>query len=242
VSRAVPLFEPAALADRSRALEGAPPQEILAWALSEYAPRLAISTAFGVEGCALIDMAVKLDPAVRVFTVDTDFLFPETRALIARMVERYGLELTTLRGQVSKEEQEARHGLALYARDSDLCCALRKVEPTRRAVAGLDAWIAGLRRDQGKTRAGIQILERFDHDDGAPLVKVSPLARWTRADTWRYVLEHQVPYNPLLDGGYRSIGCWPCTRPVGEEGDERAGRWVGSDKKECGIHTFLARG
>jgi phosphoadenosine phosphosulfate reductase len=235
----MPLVDVAALAEKGRALEGRPPQEILAWALAEYAPRVAISTAFGVEGCALIDMAVKLDPRVAVFTVDTDFLFPETRALIERMVERYGLALTTFRGATTRAEQEARHGLALYAKDSDRCCALRKVEPTRRAVAGLDAWIAGLRRDQGPSRAAIQILERYDHDDGTPLVKVNPLAAWTRKETWRYVLENRVPYNLLLDEGYKSVGCWPCTRPVSDSADERAGRWAGSGKTECGIHTFL---
>jgi phosphoadenosine phosphosulfate reductase len=237
----MPLLDAEGLARRSRELEGAPPQEILAWALAEYAPRVAISTAFGVEGCALIDMAVRLDPGVQVFTVDTDFLFPETEALIGRMVARYGLRLTTFRGEVTKAEQERRHGLALHGRDPDLCCALRKVEPTRRALSGLSAWIAGLRRDQGPSRAGIQLLERYDHDDGSPLVKVNPLAAWTRKDTWAYVLEHDVPYNELLDGGYRSIGCWPCTRPVDAGGDERDGRWNGSAKKECGIHTFLER-
>jgi phosphoadenosine phosphosulfate reductase len=237
----MPVHETRELAEKSRALEAARPEEILAWALGEYAPRIAISTAFGVEGCALIDMAVKIDPRVAVFTVDTDFIFPETRALILRMAERYDLNLTTLKGRVTKEEQEARHGLALYARDSDLCCALRKVEPTRRVLTGLDAWVAGLRRDQGPSRAGIQILERYDHDDGTPLVKVNPLARWTRNDTWRYVVEHGVPYNPLLDEGYKSIGCWPCTRPVDAGADERAGRWAGTEKKECGIHTFMIR-
>jgi phosphoadenosine phosphosulfate reductase len=238
---AVPLFEPRALAEKSRAFEGRPPLEVLAWALAEYAPRLAISTAFGVEGCALIDMAVKIDPGVRVFTVDSEFLFPESRELMDRLVEKYRLDLTVLRGEVSRDEQERRHGLSLWARDTDQCCALRKVEPTRRALVGLDAWIAGLRRDQGPSRAGIQLLERYDHDDGTPLVKVQPLAAWTRNDTWRYVMENGVPYNPLLDRGYKSIGCWPCTRTAGEGGDERTGRWAGSGKSECGIHTFMER-
>lgn len=237
----MPLFEQAPLAAKSAALEGQPPQAILAWALSEYSPRIAISTAFGVEGCALIHMAAKLDPGVRVFTVDTDFLFPETTDLVARFVAKYGISLTTVKGQVSLEEQERRHGIALHARDPDLCCALRKVEPVRRAVIGLDAWIAGLRRDQGPARAGIQVLERYDHDDGSPLVKVNPLASWSRKDTWRYVLANDVPYNPLLDQGYRSIGCWPCTKPAGEGQEERAGRWADTGKTECGIHTFMER-
>lgn len=237
------LFDGEALARRSQELEGRPPADILAWALAEYAPRVGISTAFGVEGCALIDMAVKLDKGVKVFTVDTGFLFPETDELVARIVDRYGIEVVRFTGAVTKEEQERKHGLALYDRDPDMCCALRKVAPTQRAVAGLDAWIAGLRRDQGKSRAGIQILERYDHDDGTPLVKVNPLAGWTRKDTWAYVMEHKVPYNALLDQGYKSVGCWPCTRPVAEGQDERAGRWAGTDKAggECGIHTFMAR-
>lgn len=237
----MPLFDADAVAARSRELEGKDPREILAWALAEYAPKLAISTAFGLEGCALIDMAVKLDRSIKVFTIDTDFLFPETHALMARLVEKYGIQLTTFKGLVAKDEQERRHGLALYARDTDACCALRKVEPTGRALVGLDAWLAGLRRDQGKSRANIGILERYDHDGGAPLVKINPLAAWTRKDTWTYVLANDVPYNPLLDQGYKSIGCWPCTAPVGEGGDERAGRWSGSEKKECGIHTFMER-
>jgi phosphoadenosine phosphosulfate reductase len=239
----MPLFDADALREKSLSLEGARPEAILEWALAEYKPKLAISTAFGVEGCALIAMAVQLDPKIPVFTIDTDFLFPETQTLIARFVERYGISLTTIKGKVTKEEQERRHGLALYERDSDLCCELRKVEPTQRALVGLDAWIAGLRRDQGKARAGIQILERYDHDDAAksPLVKVNPFATWTRKDTWKYVLDNQVPYNALLDQGYKSVGCWPCTRPVKEGEDERAGRWAGQDKKECGIHTFMDR-
>ena len=237
----MPLFDTDEVARKAAELDGRPPQEILAWALGEYRGKIAISTAFGVEGCALIDMAVKIDPDVPVFTVDTDFLFEETHELIRRFVGRYGIKLKTFKGSVSKEEQERRHGLALYERDVDLCCSLRKVEPTRRALVGLDAWVAGLRRDQGASRAGIRVLERYDHDDGSPLVKVNPLAAWTRKDTWAYVLANDVPYNGLLDAGYKSVGCWPCTAPVGAEGGERDGRWAGSMKKECGIHTFMER-
>src|SRR5262249_42732537 len=230
------LVDPRALATQSQALEGAPPEAILGWAFAEYAPRVAISTAFGLEGCVLIDMAWRVDRKVKVFTVDTGLLFPEAVALRERLVARYQLDLTIVR-----PEAPERRGLALYARDPDACCAMRKVEPTRRALAGLDAWIAGLRRDQGPSRAGIQILERYAHDDGSPLIKVNPLARWTRNQTWKYVLENDVPYNELLDRGYKSMGCWPCPQPVAAGDDERAGRWAGSAKTECGIHTFLAR-
>jgi phosphoadenosine phosphosulfate reductase len=239
-------FDPAVLAGRAAALESAPPEEILRFAFATY-PRLAVSTAFGVEGCALVHLSVRLleslgrDPrTLQVFTVDTDFLFPETLALRARLEERYGISVTTFKGEVTLERQNALHGERLYERDTDTCCALRKVEPTRRALHGLDAWIAGIRRDQGESRRGIQILERYDHDDGSPLVKVNPLANWTRKDTWAFVMKHDVPYNPLLDDGYTSIGCWPCTAKVGEGGDERAGRW-GGKKAECGIHTFMIR-
>ena len=234
----MPLSDPAELAARSRALEGASPQEILRFAFATW-ERVAISTAFGPEGCALIHMAVAIKPDVPVFTVDTGFLFPESIALRDRFVEKYGIQLRVLEGQVTLIEQERLHGPRLYESDTDRCCALRKVEPTERALDGLDAWIAGLRRDQGKSRAGIDLLERYDHK-GAPLVKVNPLAAWTRKDTWDYLLAHEVPYNPLLDQGYKSIGCWPCTRPVEAGGDERAGRW-GGQKEECGIHTFMSR-
>jgi phosphoadenosine phosphosulfate reductase len=233
------LFDPEELKAKSRELESASAKEILAFAFATW-PRVAISTAFGPEGCALIHLAVQLKPDVPVFTVDTGFLFEESIALRQQLVEKYGINLKVLEGQVSLIEQERLHGPRLYERDTDLCCALRKVEPTERALDGLDAWIAGLRRDQGKSRATIDLLERYDHKDGAPLVKVNPLARWTRKDTWDYLLKNEVPYNPLLDRGYKSIGCWPCTQPVDAGADERAGRW-GGQKAECGIHTFMSR-
>ena len=233
------MFDAAALRARSDELEGATPEAILAFAFATW-NNIALSTAFGPEGCALVHMAVALRPDVPVFTVDTGFLFPESLRLRDELVARYGVNLRVLTGKVTLEEQEQRHGLRLYERDTDTCCALRKVEPTGRAVLGLDAWVAGLRRDQGKSRARIDVLERYDHEDGAPLVKVNPLARWTRKDTFEYLLRHGVPYNPLLDQGYKSIGCWPCTQPVAGDADERAGRW-GGQKAECGIHTFMER-
>lgn len=234
------LYEPKALKQKSLELESATPQEILRFAFETY-PNAAISTAFGVEGCALIDMAVRIKPDVPVYTIDTDYLFPESIALRDVLLARYKLNLKVFKPLLTIEQQEQQHGAKLYETNPDQCCAIRKVEPNRRAIAGLDAWIAGLRRDQATTRAGTDILERYDHDDGKPYVKVNPLANWKRADVWEYVQNKGVPYNELLDRGYKSIGCWPCTRPVAEGEDERAGRWAGRGKTECGIHTFAQK-
>jgi phosphoadenosine phosphosulfate reductase len=226
------------LKTKSRELENASAADILRYALQRY-PKIAISTAFGAEGCALVHLAASIKNDIQIFTIDTDFLFPEAIELRQKFVEKYRINLSILKGEVSIEEQNRRHGLDLWRRDTDLCCALRKVEPTARALVGLDAWIAGLRRDQSATRAAIDVLELYEPASG-PLVKVNPLLNWTRRDTWDYLLKNEVPYNPLLDQGYTSIGCQPCTRPVGDGEDERAGRW-GGQKLECGIHTFMAR-
>ena len=234
------LFDHDALRRKSAELETATPQEILHFALETY-PKAAISTAFGVDGCALIDMAVKIKPDVPVFTIDTDYLFPETLALKNRLVEKYKLNLTVLKPLLTIEQQAQKYGADLYGSNPDQCCNIRKVEPNHRAIEGLDAWIAGLRRDQAKTRVNIDILERHDHEDGTPYVKVHPFANWTRSTIWAYVIVNDVPYNPLLDQGYKSIGCWPCTKAVAENADERDGRWAGRSKTECGIHTAQQR-
>ncbi len=226
------------LKSKSREFEKAPPEAILNYALARY-PKIAISTAFGPEGCALVHLAANIKNDIPIFTIDTDFLFPESIALREKFIEKYRINLTVLKGQVTLEEQNRRHGLNLWQRDTDQCCQLRKVEPTARALVGLDAWVAGLRRDQSKSRAEIDVFELYEPESG-PLVKVNPLLNWTRKDTWDYLVKNDVPYNALLDRGYKSIGCWPCTRPVGDGEDERAGRW-GGQKQECGIHTFMAR-
>ncbi len=226
------------VAEARRALDGKSPEEVLAWAFAAF-PRIAISTAFGPEGCALVAMAISLKPDIKIFTIDTDFLFQESIELREKFVSKYGANIEVVRGAVSIEEQNRRHGLNLWQRDTDLCCALRKVEPTERVLGGLDAWIAGLRRDQSETRANIDVVEYYERPQG-PLFKINPLLHWTRKDTWDYLLNNDIPYNPLLDQGYKSIGCWPCTKPVAADADERAGRW-GGQKAECGIHTFMAR-
>jgi len=186
----------------------------------------------------MIHMAAQLKSGIDIFTVDTGLLFEETLALRATFQERYEINLKTFTPELSVVEQAELHGDKLWEIDSDACCAMRKVEPTKRALDGLNAWVAALRRDQSPSRANIRIFEYLEHEDGSPLVKIHPLANWNRVDTWRYVLDNDVPYNPLLNEGYKSVGCHPCTAAVGAGEDERAGRW-GGRKAECGIHTMV---
>lgn len=228
-----------ALSALSRCLEEHTPQEILAWAVKIYGERLAMATAFGAEGCVLMAMLAELGPLAKVpflFNLETGYQFPETLALRERIRERYGLTVHFVRPKESVEEMEARYGGPIYKTNPDLCCRLRKVEPLRRVLKNYDAWISAIRRDQTPDRAHAGIVE-WDAKFG--LVKISPLANWTRKDVWDYILKHDVPYNPLYDRGYPSIGCWPCTRPVQDGEDERAGRWAGFAKTECGLHSRI---
>jgi phosphoadenosine phosphosulfate reductase len=192
----------------------------------------------------LLDMMMRIDQGVEVFYLDTDFLFPETYRLRDIAAEKYGFQPAGYMSLLTPDEQARRHGPALWERDPDACCAIRKVEPNRRALEGKRAWISGLRRDQSSTRAQIDIVE---WDEKFGLVKLNPLAAWTESQVWKYVLDEGVPYNELHDRGYPSIGCTHCTRPVAAGDDPRSGRWQGFDKTECGLHvpegqTALARG
>lgn len=216
-------------------LAGRSPQQILAWALQTYRPRITLACSFGgISGMALLDMVMCLDSSTPVFYLDTGLLFPETYELIRTASERYGIIPRAVRPELTVAQQAAIHGEALWARDPDRCCALRKVAPQREALAGFDAWITGLRRDQGATRRATPVVQ-WDHKFG--LVKVNPLAAWSERDVWTYVVAHDVPYNPLHDQDYPSIGCTHCTRPVAAHEDPRAGRWSGFAKTECGLHS-----
>ncbi len=211
-------------------------EELLRWAVEGFRGRLALSLSFGnAEGVVLLDMLSRLtDPAgVRVFTIDTGFLFDMTRRYRRKVVERYGVALEVHGPRLSVAEQAKKYGERLYERDPDLCCAMRKIEPQRWALKDCDAWISGIRRDQTPQRANTPQI-RWEKRYG--VVKVSPLAAWTAEDVEEYVEEYDVPLNPLLGKGYRSIGCEPCTRPVAEDEDPRAGRWSGTQKTECGLH------
>jgi len=229
------LFTSDELAAASQRLEGESAEAVLLWAHERFAPDIALACSFGgPSGMVLVDMASRLGLEPEVFYLDTDVLFPETYTLRDEVSRRYGIQPVGYRSRLSLEEQAAEHGEALWLRDPDRCCYLRKVEPNERALAGKRAWISGVRRDQSSTRRSVPIVE-WDGTFG--LVKLSPLATWAEDDVWAYIRRNDVPYNVLHDDGYPSIGCMPCTRRVQAGEDRRAGRWSGFDKTECGIHV-----
>ena len=242
---AVPVLEEEAtwVHEAAERFEHARGEAILEWALDRFHPRMAISAAGGVDGMVLIDMAWRIDPSVRVFTLDTGRLPPETYTLFEEVRDRYGIavefeypDTAGVAGLVNRE------GPNLMYRGVDLrlaCCTVRKVEPLKRKLATLDAWVAGLRREQWASRTNIAKVE-FDRDHGG-IVKLNPLADWTLDQVWAYVREHEVPYHELFDHGFASIGCAPCTRPIEPGESERAGRWwwERDTAKECGIHCSV---
>ena len=210
------------------------PEDLLRWAFVTFGGYVEIASGFGPEGMVLIDIAAKVQPEFRVFTLDTDFLFPETYKLVEQVERRYGIRIEKLKSALSPGEQERLHGPALWARDPDACCNLRKVEPLRQKLSQLRAWVTSIRRDQTSQRASAL---KVHWDSKFHLVKINPLADWTNKQVWRYIHEHRLSYNPLHDQGYPSIGCTHCTRSVQPGEDPRAGRWSGFNKTECGLHT-----
>ncbi len=223
------------LSRRSEELEAASPQEILRWAVERFAPRLTMATAFGPEGMVLLHMFAEIAPNTPIFNLDTGYQFPETLELRERVKQRYGIEVEFKRPELSVEQYERLHGGPLYKTKPDQCCGERKIRVLHEAIRGMHAWISGIRRDQSPDRAKAAIVG-WDKKFG--LAKVSPLANWTKKQVWKMILDHDIPYNPLHDQGYTSIGCWPCTRAVMFDEDERAGRWSGFAKTECGLHTL----
>jgi len=223
--------------------EDATAEELLAWALDRFHPRMAISAAGGLDGMVLIDMAWRINPQVRVFTLDTGRLPAETYSLFERIRERYGIQVEfEFPDRLEVERLMKQHGPNLMYRSLDLrleCCEVRKVEPLKRKLATLDAWVAGLRREQWRTRRSIAKVE-LDRDHGG-IVKVNPVADWTLDRVRGYIRQHDVPYHELFDHGYTSIGCAPCTRAVLPGEPERAGRWWWEQDtdKECGIHCSV---
>jgi phosphoadenosine phosphosulfate reductase len=222
------------LARASRSLEAASPAEIIAWAAERFGDRLTMATAFGPEGCLILHWIAAVAPHTFVFNLDTGYQFPETLALRDRIAARYGIEVALERPETTVEAYEHLHGGPIYRTTPDRCCGDRKIAVIERVLARFHAWMSGIRRDQSPDRAAAAIVG-WDHKFG--VVKVSPLANWTKAMVWDTIVRENVPYNPLHDRGFVSIGCAPCTRPVGAGEDERAGRWSGTAKTECGLHS-----
>ncbi len=219
------------------AAEGWGPERVLGWAFDTFGDGVAISSAFGAEGMVLIDIASRVGQSFRLFTLDTEFLFPETYNLIDQVEQRYGITIERVYPLNSPEKQEQKHGPALWQRNPDLCCNLRKVEPLQRKLGELRAWVTSIRRDQTAARASAGKIE-WDQKFG--LVKINPIADWSSKQVWHYIREHNVPHNELHERNYPSIGCTHCTRAVQPGEDPRAGRWAGLAKTECGLHVIQA--
>jgi len=215
-------------------LDEATPEETLRWAFDWFQESVTIATGFGAEGVALIDMAVRINPRVDVFFLDTAFLFPETYELRRRLEDRYQIEIRFFKTDITPEQQELRFGAKLWSTNPDLCCRLRKLEPLTDALRGRRAWITAIRQDQTLERSNARVIE-WDYQ--WRLVKINPLVRWNKRQVWEYIGRNNVPFNPLHDRGYPSIGCTHCTQPVREGEDERSGRWSGHAKRECGLHA-----
>ena len=231
-------YSPEWIAAAAERLAQETPQGVLRWAVETFGRRLTMATAFGAEGCCLIHLLAEIDPGVRIFNLDTGYQFAETLQLRERIKDRYNIAVEMVQPELTVAEYEAEHGGPLYGLRPDQCCHDRKMVPLRRAVVGYEAWISAIRRDQTADRGRASVVQ---WDAKFNLVKVNPLLSWTKKDVWGFIVKHDVPYNPLHDQGYPSIGCWPCTRPVAEGEDERAGRWAGTVKKECGLHVIEVR-
>jgi len=218
-------------------------EEILAWAWKEFGEKAAIGTSFQGAGLVIMHIARERGFGFPIFTLDTGLLFPETIALKKELEDFLGRKIETLEPDLTVEQQASIEGPELWKRNPDLCCTMRKVVPLQSKLSELDCWITGLRREQSATRSDIGVIEiyAFDQTSGRDIIKLNPMANWSRESVWQYIRDHKIPYNPLHDQGYRSIGCAPCTRKAGEGEGERAGRWTGFNKAECGIHTFMAR-
>jgi phosphoadenosine phosphosulfate reductase len=222
-------------------LEASSLEETLRWAWDHYGKEAAIGTSFQGAGLVIMHAAVRAGLPLPAFTLDTGLLFPETLELKRKLEETLGVTIESVVPEQTVEQQAIEEGPELWKTRPDVCCVFRKVLPLQKKLGTLSVWITGLRRQQSDTRARTEVLElyKFDVLRDRYILKLNPLAAWSRERVWEYLREHGIPYNALHDRGYRSIGCMPCTRPVSEGENERAGRWTGFDKAECGIHTFL---
>jgi phosphoadenosine phosphosulfate reductase len=213
-------------------IEALSAEDVLLWAYEEFGERLCLSCSWQKQSSVLVHMVSELGLGIDVVELDTQLFFKETYDTRDRLVERYNL--TLIQPEVlTVAEQHKREGPNLWESQPDRCCHIRKVEPLIEALRPYDAWVSGIRRDQSPSRAGARKVERSERYG---VWKIQPLVDWSEEDVWAYIMANDIPYNPLHDVGYRSIGCIPCTRPTRADEEERAGRWAGSDKLECGIH------
>jgi len=219
--------------EEGASLRGSSPERILRWAAERFPSKITFATGFGPEGCVLLDLIGRLALPIDLFTLDTNLLFAETYQLWKKLEQRYGFRIRGIQPRLSLEAQAESCGPALWDRDPDRCCEIRKVLPLRMVLSGFDAWLSAIRRDQTKDRGCAKVVE---WDSKFELIKVNPLIEWTTDDVWAYLRANGVPYNALHEQGYPSIGCVPCTSRVAPGEDPRAGRWRGRAKTECGLH------
>ena len=217
-------------------LEGKSPQEVLDYAFAQYSPKIILACSFGAEDVVLVDMMLRINPNAVLFYLDTDFLFPETYEVRDRIIAKYALktdQIFQMKSILTPEAQAKEYGNALWSRDPNQCCELRKVEPLTRILKHYSAWVTGIRRDQSPTRANAGLIE---WDQKFHMVKVNPLAAWSVEQVWAYIYRYDVPYNILHEHNYPSMGCTHCTAPVMPGEDPRSGRWKNFVKTECGLH------
>ncbi len=231
------VLDPALLEETNTKLEKSTPEERLRWAWETFGVRAAIGTSFQPAGVAILHLAKANKLRLPAFSLDTGLLFRETIELKSALQDHLNIRIESLLPDLSLTEQAKVHGDKLWEKNPDLCCELRKVQPLNRKLRSLDLWITGVRRDQSAQRTLTPILELAWREDGSIVWKLNPLADWNRDRVWKYLRENQLPYNALHDRGYRSIGCSVCTRPTSASDDDRAGRWPGLAKTECGLHT-----
>ncbi len=228
---------------QAEAFEDQPLEDVLRWTWDKFGEKAAIGTSFQGSGLVIIDHAVRLGLNFPIFTIDTGLLFPETYELKDRLEKHFGIKIEGLQPAQTVEEQRVEYGGNLWETNPDTCCTLRKVLPLQRRLSSLDVWITGVRRNQSDTRKTTGILELYEFDKlrSHHILKLNPMAAWSREAIWNHIRAQGIPYNALHDRGFKSIGCWPCTKASTSADHERAGRWEGFDKPECGIHTFLGQ-
>ena len=207
---------------------------VLKWSYEQYGEEIVYACSFGIEGIVLIDLISKVKPDATIVFLDTDVHFKETYETIERVKEKYPqLNIIMKKPKLTLEEQAAEYGDKLWETNPNQCCQIRKLTPLNEVLSESKAWISGLRHEQSETRKHVQFINR---DEKFQSIKICPLIHWTWKDVWRYVTKHDLPYNPLHDQGYPSIGCSHCTKPAFDMNDLRSGRWQGTGKTECGLH------